>query len=97
MSLWYEIYNHYVEENLVSKKDLKLINSLIKKCEKIKQSKFILKHRIEISSIEIDWWNIFIDLQEDSYHSIWNVDLNIEYKNHFNEWYKLPLRKNDFE
>ena len=97
MSLWYEIYNPYTEENLASKKDLKLINSLIKKCEKIIQSKFILKHKIEISSIEINWWNIFIDIQEEAYQSIWNVDLNIEFRNHFWEWYKFPLQKNNFE
>lgn len=97
MSNYYDSYDqYYTEEHLASKKDLKLINSLIKKCEKIMKSKFILKYNIEISSIEIDWWNIFIDTQEESYHSIWNADLNIEYKNHFWEWYKIPLRKHDY-
>lgn len=97
MSNYYEPYDqYYTEENLASKKDLRLINSLIKKCEKIMRSKFILKYRIEISSIEIEWWNIFIDIHEDAYHSIWNEELNIEYRNYFWEWYKMPLRKNDF-
>ena len=50
MSNYYEPYDqYYTEENLASKKDLRLINSLIKKCEKIMRSKFILKYRIEIS------------------------------------------------
>lgn len=83
----------YDEQHLASKKDLRLINSLINKCEKIRHSKFITKHSIEISSLEIKWWNIFIDLHDDAYDSIWNTELWIEFKNYYWEWYKFTYEE----